>query len=176
MRILFEGLPGAGKTTLATRLAADLGCPLLGEWLALPEKEWRRHPWQRPFWQVHDELKSQLAGLAAGPVVLDRHYPGALAYAFAQGPAEHQEAMRWYREGLVRPVETVVLLDIPPLLSLARQPRAGSLAPYATEAGLTAIRSFYLRFFGEYEPGARVLTLDATRPLDDVWTRLRDAL
>ena len=71
-RVLVIGGPGAGKSTLAARLGATLGLPVV---------HLDAHFW-RPGWREapRDEWAARVAELAAaGRWVMDGHYRGTLA-------------------------------------------------------------------------------------------------
>ena len=172
MKIVFEGLPGAGKSTLARVVADHFGCPLIEEWAVFTEPRWKSFSLVKDHYQANDELKDYLAHMFSGPVVLDRHYLGALAYARNQSEQEYRKALRWYREAQkeerLHPADLVVLLEIDGGLSLQRQPRAGAHEAYSGEQNLQRIKKYYEEFFREVEPATRVEKVDAIRPLDEV--------
>ena len=95
--MLVIGSGGAGKSTLARRLAARTGLPLVH----LDRLYWRRG------WQAtpHDEWTAVIDGLLAGPRwILDGNYGGTL-------------------DRRVAAADTVVLLDYPRFLCLWRATR-----------------------------------------------------
>jgi thymidylate kinase len=192
IRVVLEGLPGAGKTTLATRLSQRLECPLVPEWVGFQADGWTRFPLRTPFYFANDELKEQLASyVSQGCVLMDRHYASTLAFAYGldgegQPNPRHDESYAgnhaWYRRGLatgaLRQADLVLVLDIPPHVSLERQPGARAFDPivWGEPERLEAIRRFYARFFREEEPSVRVLWLDGTRPPAELFERALTAI
>ena len=93
-RVLVIGSPGAGKSTLATELAARTGLPLIH----LDQHHWRAG-WTEP---DKAEWRRQVRELAAGDQwVMDGNYGGTLALRLERA-------------------DTVVLLDFPTWLCVGR--------------------------------------------------------
>lgn len=182
--IAIEGIDGAGKTTLAHHLAAQLGH---GGTRVHLTKEPTRGPWGtrlrdsaatgrlRPEEEAElllrdrrDHVEQLIApALARGEcVILDRYFPSMVAYQGAAGldPADLLDA----NDFAPRP-DVLLLLDLPPHDGLARI-RARGDAPNAFETAdnLELCRALFLTM---PVPNKRVL--DATRSADDV---LQDAL
>ena len=180
MRIVFEGLPGAGKSTLAAAVAQWLTCPLVPEWAGYTEQDWQRFPFSLPHYQANDELKEQMARLCAGPVVMDRHYQGGLAYSYAQGSELHEQAMAWYRAALaadrLRAPGLLIYLRVEPELSLRRQPRAAAHLPFACCENLRRVEAFYRKLAREIEPETPRLELDGALPEAELLARITTAL
>lgn len=190
-RLVLEGLPGAGKTTLAAKLSRALGGPVVPEWVGLEDRDWARWPLTLPFYFANDELKEAVARFVAAPwVILDRHYASTLAFAYALD-GEGQESPRadeswagnlaWFLEarsaGRLSPPDVVVWLDIDPALSLARQPRARAFDPVWGEAErLSAMRRGYAHIFERYETGIRIVKVDTSRPEEAVLDEVLEAL
>ncbi|MDY7229492.1 AAA family ATPase [Hyalangium rubrum] len=192
IRVVLEGLPGAGKTTLATRLAQRLDCPLVPEWVGFRADEWVRSSLRTPFYFANDEMKEQLASyVSKGCVLMDRHYASTLAFAYGldgegqpnpRGDETYAGNHTWYRRGLatgsLRQAGLVLMLDIPPRVSLERQPGARTFDPivWGEPERLEAIRRFYGRFFREEEPTVRVCWLDGTRAPGELFERALEAI
>ncbi len=189
--MVLEGLPGAGKTTLAARLAETLQAALVPEWVGFTDAQWARWPLHQPFYFANDELKETLARLVATPwVVVDRHYASTLVYAWAldgegQPNPRADESwagnLRWWREardaGRLSSPEVTVWLDVAPERSLQRQPRARAFDPLWGDVGrLSAMRRGYAHFFSEIEPQVRLVKVDAEQPPEVVLTRVLEAL
>jgi predicted kinase len=109
--ILVNGLPGSGKTTLATRLGAALGVPVMSK-DAIKEALYAAVPTARPrsLGAIAMDAAWSLVADAPGTVVLESWWyrPRDLAYAEAG----------WRRCGEPDLVE--VWCDVPPELALAR--------------------------------------------------------
>lgn len=187
MRIVLEGLPGAGKTTHATRLAHALQCPLVPEWATLTEAEWQSHPLRAPYYLANDEAKEFMGQLFTGPLVIfDRHYTGALAYGYAlttvrgatrtQGEC-YEVNFEWYQRcrqtnALTQPT-AVLVIDIPPTTSIQRQPRASAGDPvWGDVACLEAMRVYYRHFYSHIEPQVHAVWLDGEQPTEIIYQTL----
>lgn len=168
LRVVFEGLPGAGKTTVAERLARELDLPLVPEWV-FPEATLRRFAGSVPFFLFNDLLKEQCARHFQGHTVLmDRHHHGALAFLTASGGPGAERYVDLLRAGALEPAELLVVLDVPAAVSIARQPRAARAeARFGDLASLEIMRAYYLTI-----PGCEVVP--ATGPLDGVLDRCRE--
>lgn len=109
--ILINGLPGAGKSTLAAKLGAALGVPVIGK-DAIKEALYAVVPTARPraLGAIAMDAAWSLAADAPGTVVLESWWfrPRDLAYAEAG----------WRRCG--RPDLVEVWCDVPPEVALAR--------------------------------------------------------
>lgn len=184
MRVVLEGLPGAGKTTQALRLAQAFQCPLIPEWAAFTESDWKQHPLRAPYYLANDEVKDYLGRLFTGPLIIfDRHYTGALAYGYALSAVRgatraageaYDVNLEWYQRGqrergLTTP-EVVFVLDIPPATSIRRQPRASAGDPiWGDAACLDAMRFYYRQFYTLIEPQVHTVWLDGEQPVDEVY-------
>ena len=191
MRVVLEGLPGAGKTTHSSQLAQEFNCPLIQEWAGLSEAEWQRHPLRAPYYLANDETKEFLGSLFSGRLVLfDRHYAGALAYGYAltavRGASRatgecYEENFAWYQECIqaqrLTPPDYVFVIDIAPATSLRRQPRASAGDPiWGDTACLEAMRFYYRQFYALIEPHVKTIWLDGERPQSEVYRAIRDQL
>lgn len=189
-RVVLEGLPGAGKTTLGERLADALRAPLVPEWVGFSDRQWVTLPLKQPFYFANDELKEALARQLAAPVVLmDRHCASTLSFAWALDGEGHpnprsdeswQGNLAWYRAALaedrVSPPTITLWLDLPPEVSLERQPRARSFDPlWGDLERLAAMRRGYEHVFTHVQP-TRVLRLDATCPADVIFEQALSVL
>jgi len=153
--VVLEGMPGAGKTTAVTALAAE-GRQVVGEYttaggVTIPVTD---HP------AVDDDHAHQANWLIkhrhtstvrrSGPVFCDRDWLSALAYAASleDGGLLLRSRAAWAGEHLHRGALAVakvyVVFGLDPDTSLAR--RAGRLTPghpWSTRAGLQHVAAFY---------------------------------
>jgi thymidylate kinase len=184
VRVVFEGLPGAGKTSHVNALAKSLGCPMIAEWVAFPESDWMRYTLREPYYLANDETKEFLGNLFKDSLVLfDRHYTGALAYSYALSVVRHadcstgecyEQNMSWYRrcmaEHRLSASNVVFWLDISPATSLQRQPRARASDPIWGDVDcLEAMRFYYRQFYALIEPHVKLIHIDAEQPLAQVY-------
>lgn len=162
--VAIEGIDGAGKTTLAARLRADLaaqGVPVLcskeptqGVWgMRLRESagQGRLSPAEEVEYLLKDrrEHVEQLIApaLARGEcVILDRYYPSMVAY---QGAAGVDEAELLAANSFAPVPDVLILLDLPPADGLARIRARGDMPnAFETEATLELCRQIFLAFPG----------------------------
>lgn len=187
MLIVLDGHPGAGKTTLAGRLA-EAGVSVIGEVLAADGAVVEGYgravadPEQivanTPMVLDSDLAKHRLALGAApsGTVLMDRNYVFTLAFCLVLGATVragvYDAAVQWYRRHraeLVAP-DAYLLLDLPPELSDRRTGwparTAGNPMTFVEHRRTTAAYSEAFRRIRE--PGCPVYRIDATRPMEDV--------
>ena len=191
VRVVIEGLPGAGKTELAKQLAASLKLPLIPEFVVFEGDLWKQFELKKPFYRANDELKESVASYLEEPLVIfDRHYPGTLAFAHAldatpgiEPPdAENYESeLQWYRQCLrdhrLSTPDCVLILDIDPLTSLRRQPRAKAFDPaFGNVEFLNALRTYYRSFYATIESNVQMHWIDASDATSSIYMRARDII
>jgi thymidylate kinase len=191
MRVVLEGLPGAGKTSHSQQLAQDFGCPLIPEWAGFSEDNWKRHNLRLPYYLANDETKEFLGNLFSERLVLfDRHYTGALAYGYALTTVRganrstgecYEENFAWYRRCIqnktLTPPDYVFVIEISPTASIQRQPRASAGDPiWGDIACLEAMRFYYHQFYALIEPQVQVVWIDGEIAQARVCTAIRDHL
>ncbi|MGH3548277.1 MAG: glycosyltransferase family 4 protein [Pseudonocardiaceae bacterium] len=153
--LVLEGMPGAGKTTAATALAAE-NWTVVGEYTsptgaiipteahpALDDDTAHQHNWLRKHHQVQ-------AARRDGPVFCDRDWLSALAYAYSvmdDGELLSKRA-RWVSDHLDRGnlalASSYVLFQLDPRISLRR--RADHLTPghpWSSLPGLVRLAAYY---------------------------------
>jgi dTMP kinase len=185
MLISLEGIDGAGKTTVATRLAEALGAVLLREpgGVALAEriralvKDPALHVDPRAEALLYAAARAQLVAeqlrprLAAGEtVVLDRFVDSSLAYQGAGRGLGVEEVRRLnlFGTGGLLPDRTL-LLRIDPGVALARAAGRGEAADRLEqeEHGFFAAIAAAYDALAAAEPG-RFAVIDASQPPDAV--------
>ena len=190
MRIVFEGLPGAGKTSHVQQLASAFALPLVPEWICFTDKQWRSYALCKPFYFANDEVKEFIGRFFTSPVLFDRHYTGALAYGYAlsqvHGPdpltgESYEENLSWYKHCLAQnrlcQPACVFILDISPDTSLRRQPRAQAFDPiFGDRACLEAMRTYYHIFYTQIEPEVQVFWVDGEGAKTAVYQTLHQHL
>jgi thymidylate kinase len=191
MRVVFEGLPGAGKTTTTAVMADRLKCPLIPAFAGFSDRIWLNFRFSQPYYKTLDEVKDYLARqFVDSPILIDRHYIGTLAYAYALTSVKgkqredgecYPDQLQWYRNcfhhGILTSPDVVVLLDITPELSLQRQPTARAEdAVWGDINCLEAMRYYYGKFFELIEPDIKVLWIDASEPLENVISNIERAI
>jgi len=155
--LVLEGMPGAGKTSAATALAAR-NWTVIGEYTTVTGGvvPIREHPavnddaghqrnWLRKHRQVHTARRN-------GPVFCDRDWLSALAYAYSVADTDHGELLhsraRWASDcldhGDLTLASTYIVFQLDPDISLHR--RANRLTPrhpWSSLPGLIRLAAFY---------------------------------
>jgi hypothetical protein len=176
--VVLEGMPGAGKTTAATVLAGQ-SWTVIGEYTtatgevvpiqahpAVDDDAGHQHNWLRKHHQVH-------AARHHGPVICDRDWFSALAYAYSVADTDHGELLRsrahrasdCLDHGDLTLASTYIVFQLDPTISLQR--RANRLTPRHPWSGLPGL----IRLAAFYADPA-----DAVAPTHpDLAAQLRDA-
>jgi hypothetical protein len=155
--LVLEGMPGAGKTTAATALAAQ-NWTVIGEYTtatgdvvpihAHPDVDHdagHQRNWLRKHHQVHIARRT-------GPVFCDRDWLSALAYAYSVADTDHSELLsnraHWASDclghGDLTLASTYIVFQLDPTISLQR--RANRLTArhlWSGLPGLTRLAAFY---------------------------------
>ncbi|MGH3565015.1 MAG: AAA family ATPase [Pseudonocardia sp.] len=180
--LVLEGMPGAGKTTAATTLAAE-NRAVIGEYTTLTGDviPIEGHPavdddaeHQRNWLHKHHQVQ---AARCHGPVFCDRDWLSALAYAYSVTDDELlTDRADWVSDCLDRRVltlaSTYVVFQLDPSVSLRR--RADRLTPghpWSSRPGLIRLATFYT---DSAEALAPVHPNLAARLRTATWHSLRD--
>jgi thymidylate kinase len=149
-RIVVEGLPAAGKTTLIRRLAAELGAAAVLEECVVP-----RGPADAPMGDAaaarNDLAKSDAMAAARGTVLVDRYYYSTVSHVLARdhGRIEPESfercCHRLYGAALVQPTHLVILQigARESLRRLARRDGASVPEPWSSLRFLATLERFY---------------------------------
>lgn len=190
-RIVIEGLPGAGKTTQIRAMAEELQCPVVPEWVGFSPKQWMSYELVQPFHKCNDEAKDFLAQKLQEPLVLvDRHYTGTLAYAYAltkiegaQGtrPQSYNDQLNWYlsarASGRLHLPDLCIILDIDPNTSFQRQPLASlGGGMWGRIDALQYMIEYYNLFYLLLEPSVPVVHISSMQSHDEVYRCLRSVI
>jgi thymidylate kinase len=191
MRVVLEGLSGAGKTTLSRRLSQQLKAPLLPGAMRSFMREWATMPLKKPYYKLNDELKEFIAGQLVEPVIIfDRCYTSTLAYAFALSKCKgakrsdgqcYEDQLEWYFECMANKTLTtpdiVIILDIPPDLSIQRKPNAHDVDKnFADINFLEAIREYYKLFYEVVEPQVNSYWVEVQRPVEEIYSHVESLI
>lgn len=182
--IAIDGIDGAGKTTLARRLCAELGHggthvvvskePTHGQWgnrLRESAASGRLAPLDEVRYLLldrreHVDTLIAPALVRGGCVILDRYYPSMVAY---QGAAGLDTDILLQSNDFAPRADVLLILDLSPAEGLARiRARGDQPNAFETSATLEAARRIFLAM-----PAPNKHVLDATRSADAV---LQDAL
>jgi hypothetical protein len=176
--LVLEGMPGAGKTTAATALAAE-NRTVIGEYTtttgdvipieahpAVDDDASHQHNWLLKHHQVQEAR-------CRGPVFVDRDWLSALAYAYSVTDDDHGALLAartaWVSDCLDRGDltlgSTYVLFQLDLTVSLRR--RAHRLTqghPWSSLPGLVRLAAFYADPATAVHPELRVSADDGPRP------------
>lgn len=155
--LALEGMPGAGKTSAATALAAQ-NWTVIGEYTTVTgdvvpihahpdvgDDAGRQRNWLRKHHQVHAARRN-------GPVFCDRDWLSALAYAYSVADTDHGELLdsraRWASDcldhGDLTLASTYIVFQVDPTISLQRRAnRLTPLHPWSGLHGLIRLAAFY---------------------------------
>ncbi len=183
--LVLEGMPGAGKTTAATALAAQnwtvIGEYTTGTGVVVPIQ---KHPdvdddagHQRNWMRKHHQV---CAARRHGPVFCDRDWLSALAYAYSVADTDHGELLsdraHWASDcldcGGLALGSTYIVFQLDPTISLQR--RANRLTPrhpWSGLPGLIRLAAFYADPANAVAPAHPEL---AARLCSANWHPLRD--
>jgi deoxyadenosine/deoxycytidine kinase len=183
VRIVLEGLPGAGKTTLGKKLSKELNSPLIPEFACFSAEELKQYNLRAPFYRVNEEIKEYIGNYFKEPLVIfDRHYIGVLAFAFSLNKVQeaddrgenYENEFLWYQQclknGLLTPANHVIFLDISPELSLERQPRAREFdSMFGNLDFLKNIQDYYYYYYQAVEPNLQVNILPGVLSEEEIF-------
>lgn len=169
MHIVFEGLPGSGKSTITERMAREHGYICIDEMLVpIPDQA------DELVYVLHDIAKhAKRAGYSH--TVMDRSYLSTLAYNYANDRISNAHNFKRIREriniaiadGSLPKADILFYLDVPVETSLARQKHDNSSFWFSAEM-LRRIRDFNLMYL-KNEYGGKVVWIDGTMPDDEVY-------
>jgi len=172
--IIFEGIPGAGKTTLMNSISSELNLEGIPEILAT-RKEWdfARSTEDQDFFWENDIKKMYLAKNSLKTTLMDRGYVSTLAYNYAKvvlsGCGSYSYLFYKYKKDILDnnlKADFYIFIDIPIQLSFLRKQRTiKKNDPWQDPVYLNEIRKFYRFFLEDIEGNVPILKLDGTCPL-----------
>ena len=175
--VVFEGLPGCGKTSLVNLLAPKLNATKIPEILDQGEL-WRgaRETEDQDFFWLNDVSKMRLAKSSMGIALVDRGYASTLAYNYARTAIDNTDVYRKildkYYKDIVKSnltADLYVYIDIPVEHAFARKDREIERGnPWKDPAYLKEISAFYEMFFAEIEGNTPIARYSYTLPLEQI--------
>ena len=169
-RIVLEGLPGGGKTTIAEQLG---GIPQFPSIVNHATQN------QAPYIQ-NDIYKSRLTDTMHGPVLLDRDFTSTLAFAYArdqvEGTTYYPAIKTCYQELLgtrLKLGDIYIWLDVSTQESLRRKHDKNHGHPYwGDETFLEAMNEFYTKHFEHLQHITNVVKIDTNKTTNPEATRI----
>lgn len=193
MIIVLEGLPGVGKTTIATRLASELGVIIVPQrtelffhQLTLSESTLD----MEELYLLNDEEKCRTAKLLElkNPhtiVVMDRNYLATLAFnyaasAFGGSSSRFKRILSWYKKNkglkLASP-NIYIYLVASPKKSLALKGRTAKKdEPWSNLKYLALMKSYYEYFFSNVEPESNVIRIAASLDRNKTYFKIKQVI
>lgn len=172
--IVFEGLPGSGKSTFSRRASQELGLHELGN-VFHPSVRERYFAFSSKYSRSNELIKCDIARSSNSEFILDRNYLTVLGYAFLKSPELYSETLEWYLShrdiDLIAP-RAYVIFDLPSEHSVVRRQKVAHESLWTDKQFLDQFNSFYLYFLERYESTIPVYWVDALKPLCDVWTQI----
>ena len=158
MIIVLEGLPGAGKTTIAEQLAKKYSFGLVRQIMVNVDEIKKQKSFRNPYF-VNDENKCALAKeihFQYRHVIIDRNYISTLAfnYAVKNDPEHHSSftiAQKWYTDSFrkkLTPPDLYIYLRSPIEFCFTRKDRTpNSQNPWTNNCCLKRMKHFYESIF-----------------------------
>lgn len=172
--VIFEGMPGSGKTTLAKRLenhfkGKALVFPELSHPLTLPQEDV-----QRWYMRREEERGALISGNIASPlVIIDRGYVSVFSYMQSVGEEFYFDPMEMV-QSLYTP-SLVFYFDLSPEESIARRrDKKEDRQRYRIwykEDFLERYREYSKKFVNLY--GSRIILMDGSQPLGSAYLKVR---
>ncbi len=180
MIIVLEGLPGAGKTTIAKLLKREHSFGMV-EQIIIDPKSLRKEggKFKNPYF-VNDEEKCFLAKKLANNhkhVVMDRNYISTLAFNYAakfdpKNNSSFSIARKWYSKNYKKtifPPDLYIYLRTPIQFCFSRKKRRENPEnPWTDPDHLKKMKYFYENIFPIMEPQVPKITISGKLPIKNI--------
>ncbi|MBU4502363.1 MAG: deoxynucleoside kinase [Nanoarchaeota archaeon] len=175
--VVFEGLPGCGKTSLINLLASELNVTKIPEILD-QGKLWgeAKETENQDFFWLNDVSKMRLAKNSTEVALVDRGYASTLAYNYARTAIDktndYQRMLDKYYEDIVEnnlTADLYIYVDTPIESAFVRKDRKVEKGnPWRDPTYLKGIITFYEMFFTEMERCTPTIRLGRTLSLEQL--------
>ncbi|MCD6225991.1 deoxynucleoside kinase [bacterium] len=179
MIIVLEGLPGAGKTTIAELLAKEYSFGLVEQIVVDVNEIKKQKDFKNPYF-INDENKCTLARKMCSKhqhVVVDRNYISTLAfnYAVRNDPEHHSSftiARKWYlnsfRKKLIPPNLYIYLRSPIKFCFIRKNRKPSPRSPWTNNYCLKKMKHFYENIFPLMEPEVPKISISSKLPIKKV--------
>ena len=159
VRVVLEGLPGTGKTTLVAMFECQTGGRAISQFVmpidpALGDDQYLKN----------DLKKDQLLTSATTPAVMDRDYTSTLAFLHAsQRRGRYEDILRQIQQGMGKTFhlpDVYVYLKVSPATSIARKSQASREAIWNNLGFLSKMTRFYEDYFSYMKRICAVVEID----------------
>lgn len=175
--IVLEGLPGAGKSTILSKISSEIKISVYPE-IFLDKEKWlnaKKNENQHFFWE-NDLSKMREAKKNSGYSVLDRNYLSTLAYNYSkkiiQNDSEYDKLFNLYKKNIVLSNLTPDLyIYITTEINDSFQRKNREIIdgnPWQDPKYLKIIEEYYLTFFNSIEKNIPVFILDSKIGIESV--------
>jgi len=182
--IVFEGLPGTGKTTISQIIAKKLNFIYFPEHIFIKKLFLLNNILNydsAKIYLTHWEVKYKISNLFKKPVIFDRNHLTALSYNYAKSKIlkdkrYFDEVIKWYnskiKRNIIKEPDLYFILDIPPKLCNLRKGREEKENELWSQLkALRHSRYFYKNFeliLKIDKRKTKIIYLDSRRPLDQL--------
>lgn len=167
--LIFEGLPGSGKTSVARVLSRDFGFKKINESKGYLDNSFKRKL-QVDIFRETVERYSLINYFGKGKFIIDRGYLSVLAWDYCEdvlyGTGQLAEKQKWINQSFIKNEifhpTMYVYFKLSPEKSVLRKPRAVSRGDvWSSSNGLNLCSKFFTEEFSKLvNQGVRVLAID----------------